>query len=141
MLVAPESVEAQIKATRFSSQGIFEEAGEGTGVMDKPSVSVRAVENTEREHILTFKATLDSTRLTSGALYRFEVLIGPRRREVTLPDWVKEWDMSSLPAGAVSAREGAKTLNLEPFVWNLWNGMTSSASPELARAYFYIRKD
>jgi hypothetical protein len=84
---------------------------------------------------------LNSARLTRGILYRFEVLIGPRRREVTLPDWVKEWDVSSVPAGAVSAREGAKTLNLEPFVWNRWNWMTSSASPELAGAYFYVRKD
>ena len=80
----------------------------------------------------------------SPGIYLYEVTVSPRNSAYKMPDWISEWDMPPENLDRwknnPNSFNGATTLNLHPFVSQLWQTVTQTNRPVIAHLFCYLQK-
>ena len=88
--------------------------------------------------LLTTTFTADKT-LKKKAINLLSVDVVPARDGFSLPDWVKNWNISNADVTAAEQIDGSKTINFVHLVESLKNSALDAAEPYLANETLVIR--
>lgn len=92
----------------------------------------------------TLKLNLVPTTLPGNGIYRYGIIVRPSRDAYNVSHWWNDWDMdlSRIDKWRRNPKtfEGSKTLNLKPFMNNLWQANFLAHQPKIARIYCYFKK-
>lgn len=90
------------------------------------------------------KLSLSPTTLPGNGIYRYGIIVRPSRDAYNVSHWWNDWDMdlSRIDNWRRNPKtfEGSKTLNLKPFMNNLWYANFLTHQPKIARIYCYFKK-
>jgi len=100
--------------------------------------------NIEYLDSLKLKVNLTPTTLPGNGIYSYEIIISPSKNAYKGTYWWNDWDMdlSRIDKWRRNPKsfEGSKTLNLKPFMNNLWQANFLTHQPKIARIYCYFKK-
>jgi hypothetical protein len=92
----------------------------------------------------TLKLNLVPTTLPGNGIYRYGIIVRPSRDAYNVSHWWNDWDMDLSKIDKwrsdLKTFEGSKTLNLKPFMNNLWQANFLTHQPKIASIYCYFKK-
>jgi hypothetical protein len=134
----PETIRARAivhRAAQRDRKPILEDGSEIHYAFPNPTV--RGFDpHAEGPRQIVVEGEINADRLAPDVVYRYEIVAGPEARDVQMPRWIKQWSFT-----AADKPDGTKTLNLEPFFFTLWNGMSNQRAPELLHVYLYLKRE
>src|SRR6266403_1322565 len=124
-------VESQIydeKAKKFISENSVYNALSLSGIQADP------------QGALKFSVCLSTSAaplMKRKSIYRFKIIVGPKREDYGPPDWISTWNFGANDVpGPIN---GDKTFNLYPFLSTVWEATQQEFRPRIIEFDFYIR--
>lgn len=108
-----------------------------------PASAVNVSEAAISDNKIKLKINVDSSKLERGSINGVRLVLRPDT--YTLPEWVKEWNLSGEQVesfrSSPASFSGGKTYNLLPFIETLWEANRTVHNPKAADFYTYFRVD
>ena len=91
-----------------------------------------------------FTTSIQPSLFPSKGIFCFKTTLRPGKKSLSLPKWVKQWDMNQNLISKWKKEpgkfDGSTTMNLKNFLNNILQIMQQKFNPKLATLYCYIRK-